>query len=221
MIGPAILLAASCTSPDAKVADILARWCNILAEAERRAPAPTATLREKMLHLIRLDEVTRQHLWMMDDPSLDAEQRRAARDAIGHDLIRIDQRNTTELKALLPASGWFSNRVHGRQITHGAWLIAQHSPEDQFMEYALGKMSVLLKSGEVDARDYALTFDRVQVSKGLPQRYGSQARCNNGHMTLLPLESEEAANRQRDLIGWSQTLEETKGDLEIGKPCEW
>ncbi|WP_409530288.1 DUF6624 domain-containing protein [Sphingomonas sp.] len=104
-------------------------------------------------------------------------------------------------------------------MTHGAWLIAQHSPQDDFREYALGKMATLLKSAEVDAKDYALMVDRVRVHKGLPQIYGSQARCLDGHTALYPLLKQEAANHERDSIGWAQTLEETKGDLEIGKPC--
>ncbi len=71
MLVPAILLAALCISADTKVASVLARWCSAVKEAESRAPAATATLGEKVLHLIRMDEVTRQNLWLMDDPSLD------------------------------------------------------------------------------------------------------------------------------------------------------
>jgi hypothetical protein len=104
-------------------------------------------------------------------------------------------------------------------VTHGAWLIAQHSPDTAFREYALGKMSTLLWSGDVDARDYALTFDRVQIRKGLPQRYGSQARCLDGALVLQPIADESAVNAAREAIGWAQTLEETRGDLEIGKRC--
>jgi hypothetical protein len=100
-------------------------------------------------------------------------------------------------------------------------LIAQHSPDDEFREYALKMMAYRIKSGEIDARDYALTFDRVQVHKGLPQRYGSQARCSAGRRVLAPLETEDAVNEERERIGWAQTIEETKGDLEIGKPCTW
>jgi len=221
MIGLLLSLAASCTSSDAKVAELLGRWCGEIQKAERLEPDANATLHAKILHLIRLDEVTRQNLWLMDDPSLSSDQRKSVGEAIGQSLGEIDARNTTELKKLLPKSGWFSNRIHGKQVTHGTWLIAQHSPDDAFREYALKHMTLLVKSGEVDARDYALTFDRVQVRKGLPQRYGSQAGCSGGHRTLLPIENEEAVNTERDRIGWSQTLEETKGDLEIGKPCNW
>ncbi|MGN7998283.1 hypothetical protein [Sphingomonas sp. 22176] len=152
MIASALFLAASCMSPDAKVAGVLERWCSAVKEVESLAPGPAAPLREKMLHLIRMDEVTRQNLWPMDGPALDTEQRRIVEDVIGRDLLRIDQQNTEALKRLLPASGWFSNSVHVRQVTHGAWLIAQHSPQDAFREYALGKMAVLVKSGDVMPR---------------------------------------------------------------------
>ncbi|TGX52396.1 hypothetical protein E5A73_16525 [Sphingomonas gei] len=214
-----LALTATCSHADPKVAEMLGSWCRAVAEVERRRPPPGAALPARIHHLIRLDEVTRQNLWMIDDASLNAEQRQIVEDALGTSLLEIDAGNTEELKKLLPKAGWFANRRHGRQVTHGAWLIAQHSPDNAFREYALGKMSALLKYGDVDARDYALTFDRVQAHKGLPQRYGSQARCREGRLLLQPIENESAVNAAREEIGWNQTIEETKGDLEIGKPC--
>jgi hypothetical protein len=148
-----LALAIPCDHPDPKVTDVLGRWCRAIAEVERQRPGPAASLPVKMHHLVRLDEVTRQDLWMIDEPSLSADQRQIVEAAIGSSLLQIDARNTEDLKKLLPKSGWFTNRGHGRQITHGAWLIAQHSPDNTFREYALGKMSGLVKSGDVDARD--------------------------------------------------------------------
>ncbi|AQR72673.1 DUF6624 domain-containing protein [Sphingomonas sp. LM7] len=219
MIALLLTLAAPCSHADPRVSELLGRWCQAIGQVERQQPAADASLRVKMHHLVRLDEVTRQNLWMIEDPSLEAGQQQIVGEALGTSLREIDTRNTEALRKLLPKAGWFTNRLHGRQVTHGAWLIAQHSPDDAFREYALGKMTVLLKSGDVDARDYALTFDRVQVRKGLPQRYGSQARCLNGRLILQPIEDEAAVNAAREAIGWAQTLEETRGDLEIGKPC--
>jgi hypothetical protein len=219
VIAFALSLAAPCDHADPKLAALLGRWCRAIEQVERERPRVTAPLREQVHHLVRLDEVTRQNLWMLEDSSLDDAQKRIVGEALGASLGEIDARNTSELKKLLPKSGWFTNRRHGRQVTHGAWLIAQHSPDAGFREYALGRMSVLIRSGDVDARDYALTFDRVQIRKGLPQRYGSQSRCLEGNLVLLPNEHESAVNAAREAIGWAQTIEETRGDLEIGKPC--
>jgi hypothetical protein len=219
VIAFALSLAAPCDHADPKLAALLGRWCRAIEQVERERPRVTAPLREQVHHLVRLDEVTRQNLWMLEDSSLDDAQKRIVGEALGASLGEIDARNTSELKKLLPKSGWFTNRRHGRQVTHGAWLIAQHSPDAGFREYALARMSVLIRSGDVDARDYALTFDRVQIRKGLPQRYGSQSRCLEGNLVLLPIENESAVNAAREAIGWAQTIEETRGDLEIGKPC--
>jgi hypothetical protein len=220
MIELILALAASPINPDPKVAEAVRRWNHAIQSVDHDEPGPDADLKAKIRYLIRRDEITRQHLWLVDDRGLDETQRQAVTEVIGASLIEIDRQNTETLRKLLPASGWFTNTTHGKQITHGAWLIAQHSPEDAFREYALSKMAELVESGEVDARDYALTFDRVQIHHGKPQRYASQARCRDGRFVLQPIENPAVVNDARAQIGWAQTVEETMGDLQIGKPCD-
>lgn len=201
------------------VSAAIAAWQNAVRAVQSSAPSGKASRAEQVRYLIRLDEITRQNLWVMDDPSLTRDQQRQVGSYIGPEMNKVDASNTAILKELLPKSGWFSNHIDGRQITHGAWLIAQHSPDRAFMTYALSKMSKLVRSGGVDGRDYALTYDRVQVSNHLPQRYGSQFRCLSGRLSLEPIEAEPNVDALREEVGWSQTLAETEGDNEIGKPC--
>jgi len=204
---------------DPSVSASVEHWRSAVEIARGAAPPLTAPLADRMRHLILLDEVTRQSLWIMDNPALTPDQQRQVGSIIGPEMNKVDAYTTATLKTLLPKSGWFRNSVNGKQITHGAWLVAQHSPDDAFMAYALSQMERLVRRGEVDAMDYALTFDRVRVNKHQPQRYGSQAYCVDGHLALEPIENEKKADTLRAEIGWSKTLMETKGDLEIGKSC--
>jgi hypothetical protein len=218
----ALLLMAIATpaaATDPRVDAAVAIWQKAVDDVKAGAPAPGAALPMRMRYLIRLDEVTRQYLWVMDDPTLTVGQQRVLGWRIGSRLIEIDNYTTAELKGMIPASGWFDNAVDGRQVTHGAWLIAQHSPDAAFRERALGQMEAKVRTGGVDARDYALIYDRVQILKGRPQKYGSQMRCIDGHLQLQPIADEAAVDAQRAQIGWSQTIAETKGDNSVGKPC--
>lgn len=195
-------------------------WDSAVASADASELLTDATIEEKMRRLIVRDQITRANLWRVDTADLESCVKRALEVVIGERLRKIDAQNTEALKKLLPADGWFRNSVHGRAITHGAWLIAQHSPDRQFRAYALEKQKERLSSGDVDSRDYALTTDRVQLDLRLPQIYGSQAICVSGELTLYPIGDPDGVDKRREEIGWAQTLAETKGDLEIGKPCE-
>jgi hypothetical protein len=204
---------------DRAVSAAIERWKGSVEAVRARPISSSASARERIHRLIELDEVTRQNLWIMDDPALTASQQREVGSTIGPLLNQVDEFTAAELKKILPESGWFDNRTDGRQVTHGAWLIAQHSPDPDLLTFALAAMAKLVKVGGVDARDYALTYDRVQVYQGKAQRFGSQARCLDGHLALQPILDEANVDTLREEIGWSQTLSETKGDLSIGKPC--
>jgi hypothetical protein len=217
----ALLFALTIVAPgdDAAVTRAVRDWEATVAEVAAQPQPERPTLAQRIARLVALDEVTRQNMWRADDPALTPDQQRTVGIAIGTRMNEIDAANTAALKTLLPADGWFRNRRDGRQVTHGAWLIAQHSPDDAFRATVLDAMGGRLAEGDVDAMDFALTSDRVAVHRGEKQLYGSQAGCLGGRLTILPTVDPDQVDARRARIGWAKTLAETKGDLEIGKPC--
>ncbi|WP_454887364.1 DUF6624 domain-containing protein [Sphingomonas oryzagri] len=204
---------------DPVVTKAITTWEEAVEKQRAKKPPAGATTSQVMHYLISLDEVTRQNSWVMDTPGLTSEQQRQIGAEIGPKMNAIDDYTTAELKRIVPKNGWFSNSMYGKQITHGAWLIAQHSSDTSFMNYVLEQMKSRVTKGDVDGKDFALIYDRVKVYQGLPQRYGSQFACRDGLLTLEPIEELSTVDAQREKIGWSQTLAETLGDNEIGKPC--
>ncbi len=215
----ALLVLVAASAQDDPVARHAAEWEAAVAEVEAQPQPEHPTLAQKIARLVALDEITRQHMWRADDPALTLDQQRTLGMKIGPRMAEIDAANTVALKALLPADGWFRNSRDGRQVTHGAWLIAQHSPDNGFRIKVMGAMGDRLTAGDVDAMDFALTTDRVLVQQGGLQVFGSQARCIGGRLALAPIADPEHVDTRRAAIGWAKTLAETKGDLEIGKPC--
>lgn len=186
----------------------------------RLEPLPEkANTAQRMARLIALDEVTRQNLWRAFDPRLTPAEQIVVETAIGTRMMEVDRANTEALKTMLPADGWFRNSRDGRQVTHGAWLIAQHSPDNIFRAAILEAMRTRLANGDIDAMDFALIQDRVQRRRGELQTYGSQAQCIGGRTAIQPMIDPAHVDERRAAIGWSKTFAETKGDLEIGKPC--
>ena len=205
-------------APD-RAAEAIAAWQAAVDPVLGETLPADATLAQRIARLVALDEITRQNLWRAWDPRLTPAEQMAAGQEIGMRMSAIDRANTEALKLLLPADGWFRNSREGRMVTHGAWLIAQHSPDNAFRAQVLAAMRSRVGNGDVDAMDFALISDRVARNRGEPQIYGSQARCVDGFTAIQPMIDPANVDARRAAIGWSKSFAETKGDLEIGKPC--
>lgn len=127
----------------------------------------------------------------------------------------VDRENTEILRANLPATGWFVDTA----IASDAWLIAQHSSDRELQKEVLGRLERTARAGAFNGWEYARLYDRLELFQGRPQRYGSQARCISGTWSFGEVPSEQEVERQRAVIGWTESLEQTKMRLNIGAPC--
>jgi hypothetical protein len=123
------------------------------------------------------------------------------------------------LKALLPRVGWFRNSRDGAQTATNAWLIVQHSPDNAFMERVLTVMGPLARRREANGHDYALLLDRVEMFKGKPQIYGSQAVCDGAAWKIWTVQDPATVDARRAEIHFGETQAETIKRLPIGKSC--
>lgn len=177
-----------------------------------------------ILAMAEADQAARRYLWVADDPELSEAERLRVREVLFARMEAIDLGHAQRLRTLLPKDGWFRNSRDGVQVTHGAWLLLQHSRDTEFMERVLGKMSRLVRKREVSPHDYALLYDRVSRRKGGKQRYGSQAMCRPGKgevLAISDLEEPERVDERREKIGWETSFAETQAALQVGKPCQW
>ncbi|MEA3000329.1 MAG: hypothetical protein QOH04_998 [Sphingomonadales bacterium] len=210
--------------PARTAAQNVSEWRDAVARARREQSTlpPTGDVHESIRRLVEIDEVARQYLWLADDMRLSEAERLNASRSIGEQLHEVDGENTRRLLPLIPKEGWFSLRRYGAQTAHGAWLIVQHSPDRDLRARVLKAMERLVRRADADPHDYALLFDRVRTGAGQPQRFGTQATCRvaaDAVRTLAPLERPQEVDRLRASIGWGVSLAETKGDLQIGRPC--
>ena len=116
-----------------------------------------------------------------------------------------DRENTRRLKGLLSACGWPARPVHSDADVDNAWLITQHADRDPTLQkHAVGLIERAIAKGDTQQRQQ-LTFlvDRVAVSEGKQQKYGTQlavhGKCN---LQFQPYDSLEAVNARRAAIGW-------------------
>lgn len=138
---------------------------------------------------------------------------------IWKDLEAIDAANSEYVKGVLPGDGWFRISRDGRETSHNAWLIIQHSHDRALQKQVLAAMEPLAKVGEVDGGDFALLYDRNEMFDGRPQRYGSQGSCKNGVMGFHDLEDAAKVDELRRAVGLVRPLADYGKLIGVGKPC--
>ena len=164
------------------------------------APAGTGVA-ANLAERVEVDQCLRR---LLDDDGLNAlpvaEQGAAMRRVWG-DIGAVDAANTAYLKSVLPADGWFRASRDGAKTARDAWLIVQHSPDQEFQRQVAARMAPLAEAGEVEGRDYALLYDRTEMFAGRPQYYGSQYRCEKGRWSAYDLRDPAGVEARRKAFG--------------------
>jgi len=119
-------------------------------------------------------------------------------------ISNIDIKNTMNLKELLSFSktGWVTISEFGIVCDTNAWLLVQHADHDpNFQSKILSILDNLVKSEETSKINYAYLYDRVAVSAGKLQRYGTQTYITNGILQPDPTEDVENLDKRRISLG--------------------
>ena len=151
-------------------------------------------------------------------PALPAADQDAVQKRVWREIGAVDLINTDYLKSVLPADGWFRASRDGRKTARDAWLIVQHSPDQEFQRQVVARMGPLAKAGEVEGRDYALLYDRTEMFAGRPQYYGSQYQCGKGRWSLYTLRDPAGVAARRKAFGMD-TLAENLAKMSADGSC--
>lgn len=178
--------------------------------AERAAQAklpPPKDDAEKLLRLGRLDQAPRQSLKDVDFKKAPEGERDAARKAMGAAIGAVDDETQKAVLAMVPPEGWFSFSRYGVEPARAAFLIVQHGDKAMWKRF-LPVIEAMVAQKEAAGTDYALMYDRLAVSEGRPQRYGSQTHCVAGKMEHFPLEDPARVEELRKQVGFPWTYAE-------------
>ena len=98
---------------------------------------------------------------------------------------------------------WPGRRLVGDDGSRAAWLIAQYSIEDPGLQKrCLEALDVAVAYGDADAVQYAYLLDRVRMSDGLDQMYGSQFVTGaDGELEPWPVDDVAKVEERRRRLG--------------------
>ena len=120
----------------------------------------------------------------------------------------IDHLNTERLKQIIEKIGWPSISKVGNIGSLHAWLLVQHADHDPNFQKKCLELMKAESENEVDNTNIAFLEDRVAVSDGRPQIYGTQFYKNSdGQMQVRPIFDSENIERRRKEAGL-ETFEE-------------
>ncbi len=113
-------------------------------------------------------------------------------------LAATDHENTQKLKSMLNQRNWFSKTEIGEDGIDAAFLIIQHSPDIEFQEKMLPFLKQSYLNGDgITGQKVALLTDRVHLSKGQKQIYGTQADVISGNVIFKPILDAETVDQRR------------------------
>jgi len=124
----------------------------------------------------------------------------------------VHRRNAVRLSAILDRHGWPGRTMVGSDAAHAAWLVVQHAVGDPALQHrVLQLLRPAAALGEAALLEVAMLEDRIRVSEGRPQRYGTQFDWDqNGEMSPLAVEEVEHVDERRRAVGLGPLADDTR-----------
>jgi len=186
-------LATAKTIDECFAADTSTAWERV-ARAFSRDTAHTWSdddLRRRLLALADSDQMVRTSAGMQDSLG-DAGFRRR--------MIARDSASDAVLRGIVAARGWPTRSLVGIEGAHAAWLLLQH--DSAYQAELLPRLEAE-PGNEIAPADLAMLEDRVRVTTGRPQRYGSQldAIVEGQPLRYSPIEDPAGVEARRASVG--------------------
>ncbi|RXM53245.1 MULTISPECIES: DUF6624 domain-containing protein [unclassified Chryseobacterium] len=121
----------------------------------------------------------------------------------------VHKANAERLKEIIREIGFPTISKVGQKASDAAWLIIQHSiGEPQFMK----ECYVLMEESDhdINPKNKAYLYDRIQVFQGKPQKYGTQLIASG---IPFPVEDRKNLNSEREKVNLPPLSEEEMNQI--------
>jgi hypothetical protein len=153
------------------------------------------------------------------NPDLDAEVRAQFQKHGGEYVTLIDTLNTLNLKAVLEDYSWGDIIQDDPILFERVFPIVQHSPDLAFRAEVLEEIRPFAEQGLIDKALYATMLDRVRLSQGKDQIYGTQFKCVSGQYETYQLAEPATVDQRRAEMGLGPLVEYLEQGRKIYGPC--
>ena len=136
-------------------------------------------------------------------------------------MAQVHRENAQGLRNIIAEFGWPDEVVAGADAAEAAWLIAQHAiSEPDFMRRCRDLLAEAVSAGRAPAWQYAYLDDRIRVSEGRPQRFGTQFERTPDGPTVCVVEEPDHLDERRKSVGLGRLADRLKAAASEPRPTE-
>jgi VWFA-related protein len=111
------------------------------------------------------------------------------------------EKNTDQLCAIFKEFGWPSASLVGQNGVDAAFYLLKNTASFELQRILLPVVIAATKKGEIERADFAGYLDRLRLSSGLKQLFGTEATIRNGFLVLYPIAAEAQVDERRRQYG--------------------
>lgn len=156
-----------------------ARQKRVDSLVQKNGPGTNQELKKRLLEMKEEDQAIRARL-------VNAPPER--QNKIEKEMETIDRKLTAELKEIVRQHGWPTMRLVGKEGSQAASLILIHTADHDWQRECLSGLTRMVEQQEIIGDPVALITDKILVSEGKFQRFGTQFRDEGDHMVPEPVE---------------------------------
>ncbi|MFF4716558.1 DUF6624 domain-containing protein [Streptomyces eurythermus] len=113
-----------------------------------------------------------------------------------------DYANAKVLRRILAEYDWPGHRLVGRDGCRAAWQLALHADDDPDVQRSAARLlHRALQAGDAPAWQWAHLHDRVLISTGQPQEYGTQYTLSPQGVERYPVREAAGLDSRRARVG--------------------
>jgi hypothetical protein len=155
---------------------------------QKNGPGTDAALKQGLLKMYAEDQSIRNRL-----DAAPAEQRAE----LDKQMEEIDARLTTRLKQIVAAKGWPTIALVGSEASQAAAVMLIHSPDHGWQAARLPHLQKLVREDKIFGSDVATLTDRILVSQGKPQEFGTQYKDEGDKLLIMPIADPKRVDKRR------------------------
>ena len=182
----------------------------MLTRIDSPQPAtPNKKLKQELLKMAAKQQELLQQVVQVDQAKKSAQEK----------LHKTYEEDTVKLCEIMKANGWPTTALISEEGVFAAFMILKNASAFELQRDLLPVIVATIKKDPFQKREFAGLYDRLRVSAGMKQLFGTQAVSIGGFLVLYPIEDLANLDARRAEFGLSPIAQYVKGlERTFGRP---